>query len=869
MDGFGSVWGLSVTGSDFRIHRKQQVVPSGGSVSHRNWVRYLHTPDIWEDDTAAHWKIKESGAVPWNEGGKKARVQKILDERDAFWGLVGEWCGIIEGASQLIDITSLEVPAPGGKVGTKIINSIANKVKGWRTSSSSGSLVIRLLFGGTPQSETSAFKTALENAIGAHATKENGEVIILFGTDYRGVAFRSYKFASKNKTWNHSKIVAADGWRAITGGHNMNAEVSYTRAPVIHDLSVEVFGHGAQLAHDFASSLWEKAHSSEFLDGYFYDANARRFVAIQPDHLLTARQQVQAVREFHADPHNNLEPGDDYVPADAVMGLGRWGDVEANGVTGNGVQAGAAIPGTHGFQYCSDLAKRLLIAGAEESICVSQQDLVSAAWKGMIGYSDAYHDACHALGKRLASPRPIEINVVVSARYAQDSGGAPYSYGNSPRLARDLIAKFAGSKIPIGNVCTVAPLVFCRAEGVDRGHYIWPDAWRGWTGFVQGHAMQSYGDLVTIGFGPGNHAKALMIDDEVVLIGSDNMYPSPLAEFSFVIEGAEAVGKFREVYWSKMWKYSRRMGLKVDHNNKVDSMNPHADFKAFQKSAAADKNAIGLKLKTAKDEDATRLVQALSVIEQITKAKDLESCYRALRFLRPEADLSKVSPEEMRDHVYGEYLSASSASVKKPMAKAPVLSAVKPWKDVEGVKLTMSHKDMLNSEEEWLDDRVMDAYVASLVRNSNVHCRYDVPVGRFVGAGGNVPNHLNQVRNGGNADCEVQVLNVNNSHWILAVRFPRQAVNAAFVYNSLGDAPTEEVKAQVRRCFGLQRAASVTQLVGPRQPSGHECGPFVCAAIERLVVDHPATIGEGRQALVRGRFDNVTIRRNILRALDS
>jgi Ulp1 family protease len=198
-----------------------------------------------------------------------------------------------------------------------------------------------------------------------------------------------------------------------------------------------------------------------------------------------------------------------------------------------------------------------------------------------------------------------------------------------------------------------------------------------------------------------------------------------------------------------------------------------------------------------------------------------------------------------------------------------VLSAVKPWKDVEGVKLTMSHKDMLNSEEEWLDDRVMDAYVTSLVRNSNVHCRYDVPVGRFVAAGGNVPGHLNQVRNGGNAACEVQVLNVNNSHWILAVRFPQQAENAAFVYDSLGHAPTEEVKAQVRRCFGMQRAASVTQLVGPRQPSGHECGPFVCAAVQRLVVDQPTTIGEGRQALVGGRFDNVTIRRNILQALDS
>jgi hypothetical protein len=222
-----------------------------------------------------------------------------------------------------------------------------------------------------------------------------------------------------------------------------------------------------------------------------------------------------------------------------------------------------------------------------------------------------------------------------------------------------------------------------------------------------------------------------------------------------------------------------------------------------------------------------------------------------------------------RDHVYGEYLAASATSVKKTVAKAPVLSAVKPWKDVEGVKLAMSHKDMLNIEQAWLDDRVMDAYVASWVRNSNVHCRYDVPVGWFVGAGGNVPGHLNQVRNGGNVDCEVQVLNVNNSHWILAVRFPQEAGNAAFVYDSLGHAPTEEVKAQVRRCFGMQRAASVTQLVGPRQPSGHECGPFVCAAVERLVVDQPTTIGAARPVLARANFNNVTIRGNILQALDS
>ena len=54
----------------------------------------------------------------------------------------------------------------------------------------------------------------------------------------------------------------------------------------------------------------------------------------------------------------------------------------------------------------------------------------------------------------------------------------------------------------------------------------------------------------------------------LVMIGSDNMYPSPLAEFSFVIEGKEAVKQFRTQYWERLWQYSAPLGFTVHSKHK-------------------------------------------------------------------------------------------------------------------------------------------------------------------------------------------------------------------------------------------------------------------------------------------------------------
>lgn len=45
----------------------------------------------------------------------------------------------------------------------------------------------------------------------------------------------------KGVSWNHSKIIAVDGWYLHTGGHNL-WDPHYLRHNPVHDLSMELEG---------------------------------------------------------------------------------------------------------------------------------------------------------------------------------------------------------------------------------------------------------------------------------------------------------------------------------------------------------------------------------------------------------------------------------------------------------------------------------------------------------------------------------------------------------------------------------------------------------------------------------------------------
>ena len=55
---------------------------------------------------------------------------------------------------------------------------------------------------------------------------------------------------------------------------------------------------------------------------------------------------------------------------------------------------------------------------------------------------------------------------------------------------------------------------------------------------------------------PGNHAKIMIVDDALYVVGSDNLYPGTLSEFNFLVEGEPAVRAMLTSYWQPLWHYS-------------------------------------------------------------------------------------------------------------------------------------------------------------------------------------------------------------------------------------------------------------------------------------------------------------------------
>ncbi|MEQ1935189.1 MAG: hypothetical protein ABL962_15115 [Fimbriimonadaceae bacterium] len=146
------------------------------------------------------------------------------------------------------------------------------------------------------------------------------------------------------------------------------------------------------------------------------------------------------------------------------------------------------------------------------------------------------------------------------------------------QFLRDLIKARVGSKGDPGPVLRrlcVAPLAFTSpVPGTKEGEtYRWPDvpkrlwAYRFGTSFLP----IPLPDFKTMGWSllklrlpdgkppaPGNHAKVFMVDGKAYVVGSDNLYPHDLAEFSYLVEGP-AVDEFKTSYWNEVWRYSGKL----------------------------------------------------------------------------------------------------------------------------------------------------------------------------------------------------------------------------------------------------------------------------------------------------------------------
>jgi len=302
-------------------------------------------------------------------------------------------------------------------------------------------------------------------------------------------------------SWNHAKIVAVDGQRAIVGGHNLWSADYLGQAPV-HDVSIELSGPAARDAHRFADALWgyvcKQPESDKLNRAYRFAAHG----GVKQDCLASIHLPSQ--RRAHRG-----------VP---VLAIGRLG----KGLTDR-------------FADQSLIARTLLLGAARHSIRMIQQD-VAFAVKGM---DPVWPDAALERVADLITQRGGDVYIVLSNIGAAGAVGG-YSHGVRLESVARRIMEVATQRSRLSHRALVeamcehlhlAPLRF----GPDE---TWPE-----------------NRPIAV------HSKFWMIDDRAFYVGSDNLYPANLQEFGYVVEDANAVAHVRAQLWDRAWHWSQKAAI--------------------------------------------------------------------------------------------------------------------------------------------------------------------------------------------------------------------------------------------------------------------------------------------------------------------
>ena len=295
-------------------------------------------------------------------------------------------------------------------------------------------------------------------------------------------------------SWNHSKIVAADGKFALVGGHNMHTADYQLKDPV-SDLSMRLNGPAAAAAHRYANEVWDAACKRGNLHG---------FGLVTSPAGLPCPAHIDPPAEPTAEGHTT------------VITAGRLGAVRDN---------------------ASDAALLAMVDSAKQRIAMSQEDILG----GRIPKTNlAVAAPPAALLDRLAAAigRGVDVYLVIS----NVDGGlftTSYSHGwTAEETAQQMAAIMTTKKdlFPAGTditalLCDKLHVAGLRVSDMDK----WPD-----------------GKVFS------NHSKFLMIDTTAFYVGSQNLYSSDLAEFGYIVDSPEAAQTANDTFWAPLWSFSKR-----------------------------------------------------------------------------------------------------------------------------------------------------------------------------------------------------------------------------------------------------------------------------------------------------------------------
>ncbi len=452
-----------------------------------SWL--LQTPECWGQSTCSTDSFK--------------RMERALEL-------------VASSARSILDITTL-YPYPDGDFRQALVDGLG------RTFAEGHRPLVRVIGGVSPGgsiggSSPDGWRDALVSDVAAASGVDASEIPVAVAS----VA------TSWGWSWNHAKVVAADGKVAVIGGHNLwTADYLQTTNP-INDVSVLHRGPLVAQAHGFVDTEWG-----------FICANTRSPMNVdyQATGAVGACPSTAPELEVGGTPgavealsigrlgmgiqipqvEQGPLPNDLVSRADASAAACSW---LTNDYTNRDAPYERANPG--------EPALRALIASANTSVTITQQDLIGLCSAKIVPKWDVR--VFDALAERIAAG--VEVRIVISSPGTKDySNGGSLADVSSYLLSR--VQKAVGDPEQARDrFCAQVGIAPLRFNGTD-------DTWPG-------------------GQGIGNHTKVVAVDRAAFYVGSQNLYPAWLQEYGVIVEDHTAAGTFYSKLLDPMWEHSER-----------------------------------------------------------------------------------------------------------------------------------------------------------------------------------------------------------------------------------------------------------------------------------------------------------------------
>ncbi len=501
----------------------------------------------------------------WNYStGNRLPVDWLLATPTAVWGtpyrdfkmsVKGSYpdfelrtCTAADGPTQLCEVLPATVKAPGQEPAKLLVGHSEAMVEAVYDVMTSAETFVDVTLLSPP---TGRFLAAMRNAVTFLSRKPEGQrptVRVLYSnspdilaaavdllTDLvrdvdRATPMNVYAcvMSSAQRSWNHSKIIAADGARSLVGGHNLWA-AHYLDVNPVFDVSMKLEGQAALHAHDYADFLWQYLLQS--LPKSFWNAfnfnNVAAYVRDPATNRYAAQKGAKPAADVYTKIRSQLRP-----PATgnvAVLSVGRKGSVD----TSRFLPDDQSYLDSH--QEPGDAALVKLVSLAQSKIRISQHALTF-----LIARFTWNFELFMAMGR--AVQRGVEVTITESNPGARASANpisemALYD-GDAPSSVNQYMLEVLTT---YQNVSPQAAKELIR----DRFHV---------TSF-----RYSSEEKYPIGPTPiPNHAKTLIVDDRVFYIGSQNLYTSGLNEFGYIVEDPTLAQAYCAAYWLPLWEQAKR-----------------------------------------------------------------------------------------------------------------------------------------------------------------------------------------------------------------------------------------------------------------------------------------------------------------------